>query len=197
MSDPNTLELACAQLTLTHRNQKIPLSELSTNLGKWFNSSLVESLKKHSLVEVEQDRLYLSSQGESLAKLSLEKKSLGERLGQTWFGFSGEALQDFGNLIQKKIDTRGLETLRNYFSHSTSANTQPLSELAPGQWHPVWMVPVDDFGVLEQLRQFQIIPGKLVKVFQKLPLFVIETESTKLVIDSGLASKILVSLPKH
>ena len=195
MSDSNTLEFACAQLTLTHRNQKIPLSELSSNLGKWFNSNLIENLKKHSLVEIEQDRLYLSTQGESLAKLSLEKKSLGEQLGQTWFGFTGEALQEFGGLIQKKIDTRGLETLRNYFHQSAASKSKALSEVTAGQWHPVWMVPIEDFGVLEQLKQFQIAPGKLIKVFQKLPMFVVETENSKLVIDSGLANKILVTIP--
>jgi Fe2+ transport system protein FeoA len=57
------------------------------------------------------------------------------------------------------------------------------------------MVPIEDFGVLEQLKQFQIAPGKLIKVFQKLPMFVVETENSKLVIDSGLANKILVTIP--
>lgn len=193
MEKNNELEMICAQIYKQYKNLKVLVSELKSKLSPNHGKDILDRLETQGLIRIQKGRAELSSTGEVMAHISLEKKELGEDLGHELLFMTKRASQSVGELFQEELSEEGLVSLSHLLK-----NQLPLREIIPipqlqvGQWHSIYMIAIYDLRFLEELKKAELIPFKMIKVLQKSSYYLLQTEKTQLMINHELAGQIFV-----
>jgi hypothetical protein len=71
----------------------------------------------------------------------------------------------------------------------------PLADLGPGKWAKIVMVKGIDLPLVAPLEKSNLLAGKNIKLIEKKPNLIVETENDKLILDPEFAKLIFVQIP--
>lgn len=70
----------------------------------------------------------------------------------------------------------------------------PISDLGPGKWAKIVLVKGIDLPLVAPLEKSALIAGKNIKLIEKTPNLIVETENDKLILDPEFAKLIFVQI---
>ncbi|MBI2252275.1 MAG: metal-dependent transcriptional regulator [Armatimonadetes bacterium] len=201
------------QIWILKEKGKISLINLEQiNEGKVILENLKE-LRNLKLIETGGEHLTLTETGRKKAEEIIRRHRLAERLLADLFELDTEEYEatscQFEHILSENVTERicsflghpplcphGKHIPRGECCHKLSKKIEPLitplGDLEPGYEGKIHFISTHHHGRLEKLSSLGISPGKIVKLIQARPAFVIKVEETEIALDKSIISEIYV-----
>ena len=177
--------------------------------------SVLDELVAEGLARREGDEIFLTDEGEEIARKVIRRHRLAELLLHQVMELNDESVEheacEFEHVLNPEV-TDSICTLLGHprtcphgkpiprarccekFRTEVQPLVQRLSDLGVGQTGRITVIAPKYHSHLDRLSSFGVVPGAEVRLHQKFPSFVIEIGETTVAVDRDIAAEIFVRL---
>ncbi|MEE8403420.1 MAG: metal-dependent transcriptional regulator [Candidatus Hydrothermarchaeaceae archaeon] len=175
--------------------------------------SIINFMEKDGLVKMEDDRIFLSKKGDSMARGVIRRHRLAEVLLSQVFEVREEDIHTEACKFEHILSPEVTESVCTFLGHPPACshgNPIPkgiccsrfkkemrplvlsLIDLSPGESGRIVFIAPKEHRRIDKLTSFGVIPGSTITLHQKTPSFIIKVGGTDLAIDADIAKEIYV-----
>jgi len=202
------------ELIWTEREQgRSSLAEMVRRSDQLRVSTLMTELEARGLVRLDGDTITFTETGDLQAQMIIRRHRLAERLMVDVFGVSLEGAEHFACQFEHYVNPEVVGKICTLLGHpevcphsrpippgkccvGKSQSIEPvvvrLLDLAVGKDGRITYINPRDHDRLDRLSSFGIVPGRVVRVHQRQPSFVLKLGETDLAIEEDIARDIFV-----
>ncbi len=176
---------------------------------------VLQSLSEEGKVKIEGDEVFLTAEGERIARKVIRQHRLAEVLLHQIMELDDEMVEDAACDYEHMLNPEVTDSICTLLGHPRTCPhgkpipgarccekyrteiqplVQRLSDLAIGQSGRITVIAPKFHSRLERLGALGVVPGAEVRLKQKFPSFVIDVGETTLALDRDIAQEIYVRL---
>ncbi len=189
------------------------IDEIKEFIDISIDTEILDSLKRESLVTIDDSIINLTPQGESKAKSIIRKHRLAERLMVDVLGMDEISIEkpacEFEHVLSKGVE----ETICTLLGHprkcphgaeipegicclegrkEIESIITTLDNINIGKEVKIVYIKTDQHSILHKLASCGIIPGTVISVHQKSPTLVIQMQNFQLALEKSIGKNITV-----
>ena len=173
----------------------------------------LRELEKIGLVTIDGDTIELTQRGEQVASDVIRRHRLAERLLHDILEIGKDEIEEHACDFEHSLSEAVTDSICTLLGHPPACPhglpiprgrcclkpqstlkplVKPLAELPAGVNARIVFISSGSFARFEKLASMGLVPGSRLRLVQRKPAYIIETEQTTLAIDSSIAAEIYV-----
>jgi DtxR family Mn-dependent transcriptional regulator len=189
------------------------ISLIEDKLGRPEARQLMMTMVENRLIQIEGDRFSFTQEGEIKATEIIRRHRLAERLLSDVLEIKGNQMEDGACKFEHILSPEVTDSICTFLGHPRicphgkpipkgnccdkfKRDVQPLiiplSDLKVGEKGTITFMAPRSLSGLQQLSTLGVIPGTIIRLYQRHPSYVIEMDETTIAIDREIAENIYV-----